>query len=270
MRHLYWGLVLCVIFLLVGCLEEDDGSESASDSGTAEIAGVWSTDATDNELLALVFLTNGTYLHFEVDEQTPYDETGEESGMEWGTFSRDADTGELTVSQTYDNNADTGFTDATNGKTKAYAQVESDELTMQFDDNLNGTIDSGESLKFTRTSAEGLQGPWISELTDDDLLGFVFFADGTYVHLEVDEKTPYEEAGQESGMEMGSYSRDASTGELTVTINFDNNGTTGFTDALQQQVDFFAQVSGDEMTLQFDDNKNGSIDDGESLKFKRP
>jgi hypothetical protein len=116
----------------------------------SNITGIWTTDLTDNDLLAFVFFSDGTYVHLEVDEEAPIDELGEDSGMEWGTYSRDSETGLLTVTQIFDNNGDTGLTDAANGLTTLFAQVSGDVLTLQFDDNLNGIIEEGESLEFQR------------------------------------------------------------------------------------------------------------------------
>lgn len=81
--------------------------------------------------------------------QAPIDEPNEHSGMEWGTYTRNSETGLLTVTQIFDNNSDTGLTDFV-GQTTLFAQVSGDVLTLQFDDNDNGTIDTDESLDFQR------------------------------------------------------------------------------------------------------------------------
>ena len=235
----------------------------------ANITGIWTTDLTDNDFLAFVFFADGTYVHMEIDEDAPIDEPGEISGMEWGTYTRDSETGELTVTQTFDNNGDTGLTDATNGLTTLFAQVSGDVLTLQFDDNLNGTIEQGESLDFARSASDGLPGVWSTDLTDNDFLALVFFADGTYVHMEIDVEAPIDEPGEPSGMEWGTYTIDSVTGELSVTQTFDNNGDTGLTDAANGLTTLFAQVSGDVLTLQFDDNQNGTIDQDESIDLER-
>lgn len=234
---------------------------------TGNIEGVWTTTTTDNDLLAFVFFDDGTYLHLEVDEEAPFDEENEESGMEWGSYSRNPISGQLTVTQTFDNNGDTGLTDFV-GKGTLFAQVDGDSLTMQFDDNNNGSIEADESLTFSRTAENGLQGAWFTTATDNDLLAFIFFADGTYVHAEVDEQAPFDEQGETSGMEWGTYSRNSANGQLTVTQTFDNNGDTGLTDFVGEST-LFAQLSGNSLTLQFDDNNNGSIDGDESLEFER-
>ena len=73
------------------------------------LLGTWLSTTTANDLLMIVFFDDGTYFHGEVDE----DDDTEISGMELGTYERDEDTGLLTVSQTFDNNGDTGLTEFT-------------------------------------------------------------------------------------------------------------------------------------------------------------
>lgn len=235
----------------------------------ANITGIWTTELTDDELLAFVFFADGTYVHMEVDEQQPFESTEEVSGMEWGTYSRNSETGELIVTQTFDRNAYSGLTDFIDGESILLAHVSGDVLTIQFDENQNGLIDEDESLDFTRSESRELLGVWTTDLTDDELLGFVFFADGTYVHMEVDEELPLAGEDEISGMEWGTYFLETGTGQLTVTQMFDNNGDSGLTDAANGQHTLYAQVSGDVLTLQFDENNSGSIDEHESLEFQR-
>lgn len=238
----------------------------------ANIRGVWTSDETDNEFLAFIFFRDGTYVHMEVDEETPFDVSGEESGMEWGTYTRDDETGQLAIDNIFDENGDTGLTDfVPNSGPPVFAQVAGDTLTLQFDDNQDGTIGDGESLDFSRaTSEDPIVGAWRNDTTDNDLLAFVFFGDGTYAHMEVDEEAPFDEEGEESGMEWGTYTRDSDTGQLTVTQTFDANQDTGLTDFVGEGAPgLFAQVSGNTLTLQFDDNDNGTIDEDESLDFVR-
>ncbi|MFC1681985.1 hypothetical protein ACFL1S_09520 [Pseudomonadota bacterium] len=72
--------------------------------------------------------------HSQVDEQAPVDEADETSCMEWGTYSRDEGTGQLTVTQVFDANGDTGLNDAALGLTNLFAQVSGDTLTLEFSD----------------------------------------------------------------------------------------------------------------------------------------
>ena len=76
-------------------------------------------------------------MHAEVD----FDIVNEISGMEWGTYSRDAGTGQMTVTQTFDGNGDTGFTDFT-GAPNLFANTSGDELSLTIDNDANGSIDA--------------------------------------------------------------------------------------------------------------------------------
>ena len=136
--------------------------------------------------------------------------------------------------------------------------ISADEALANFEQTL-----AEEGEEFIANS--NISGLWTNSTTDNDFLALIFFTDGTYIHLEVDEVAPIDEMGEMSGMERGTYSRNASTGELTLTQTFDNNGDTGLSDGTT----YFAQVSGDTLTLQFDDNQNGTIDGDESLGFQR-
>ncbi len=124
----------------------DNGIECKSKTN---ITGVWPTDQTDNDLLAFVFFANGTYVHIEVDEELPIDAPGEISGMEWGTYSRNSTTGQLTITQIFDGNGGTGLNDFV-GQTNLFAKVSGDVLTLEFDNNQNGIIETDESLAFQR------------------------------------------------------------------------------------------------------------------------
>ncbi|KZY97750.1 hypothetical protein A3744_31665, partial [Oleiphilus sp. HI0073] len=155
------------------------------------IAGVWVNEETTNELLAFVFFEDGTYVHMEIDEVAPLnpDNPNEVSGMEWGTYSIDPETRELTASITFDGNFDTGLTDSI-GQVDIFARVDGNTLTIQVDDNDSGTIEEGEATDFTRSSNAGILGAWTNTETTNELLAFVFFDNGTYAHLEIDEVAP--------------------------------------------------------------------------------
>lgn len=137
--------------------------------------------------------------------------------------------------------------------------ISQSEAVAHFEDTL---VDEGESF----VANSSIAGIWTNELTDNELLAFVFFADGTYVHLEVDEQAPFD-SGDVSGMEWGTYSRDSETGELTIAHTFDANGARGLTDSVNGQATFFAQVSGDVLTLQIDEGQSGTVD--ASIDFQR-
>ena len=235
------------------------------------IAGVWVNEETTNELLAFVFFEDGTYVHLEIDEVAPLnpDNPNEVSGMEWGTYSIDPETRELTAAITFDGNDDTGLTDSI-GQVGIFAQIDGDTLTLEVDHNNNSTIEESEATEFIRSSNAGILGAWTNTETTNEFLAFVFFDNGTYAHLEVDEVAPLnpDNPNEVSGMEWGTYSISPETRELTASITFDGNDDTGLTDSIGQ-VDIFAQVDGDTLTLQIDDNDNGSISEDEEFALNR-
>jgi hypothetical protein len=109
------------------------------------LLGTWLSTTTANDLLMIVFFDDGTYFHGEVDE----DDDTEISGMELGTYERDEDTGLLTVSQTFDNNGDTGLTDFTGvGAPNIFLNIEGDTLTATIDEDGDELID--ETIVFER------------------------------------------------------------------------------------------------------------------------
>ena len=87
--------------------------------------------------------------------------------------------------------------------------------------------------------------------------------DGSYVQLGVDSAPMM--SNPLNGMEWGNYSVDATTKALVTSQIFDENGEAGLSDDVIR----YLKVSGDTLTLEFDENQNGVIDSGESLDFKR-
>ena len=69
-------------------------------------------------------------------------------------------------------------------------------------------------------------------------------------------------------MELGTYARDESTGLLTITQTFDNNGSAGLTDFVGIGApDVFTDVAADTLTLTIDDDGDTLID--EMIVFQR-
>ncbi|MDC1514222.1 hypothetical protein N8456_09030, partial [Porticoccaceae bacterium] len=107
-------------------------------------------------------------------------------------------------------------------------------------------------------------GTWLSSTTNAELLSLGLFDDNTYFYAIVDRSDPT----LMSGIELGTYSRDDSTGLLTITQTFDNNGSAGFTDFVGLGApNLFAHVSGDTLTLTMDNDGDSLID--ETIEFTR-
>ncbi|NKF52758.1 hypothetical protein G3R49_19565 [Shewanella sp. WXL01] len=235
------------------------------------IVGTWTPVEDENELLGLVFFDDGTYIHYEVDRN----DEEEVSGMEWGTYSRTADDGRVVAAQTFDENGDTGLTDFVVGDTtpRLFANVnEQGQLVAEFDEDADGTNDG--SLSFNKQENDGLVGTWVAETIsendgepmpdENDILAFVFNADGSYVHLEVD----LDDETEESGMEWGTYTIDSESNQISVSITFDANGDTGFNDiTMEGGPNIMLNVDGNRLTADVDEDNDGTVDT--KVIFKR-
>ncbi len=228
------------------------------------IVGSWQAINNDNDLLSIVFFNNGKYVLFEVDA----DDSDEESGMEWGSYERDSESNRVYASQEFDENDGVGLNDF--GKNtqdpQLFAQIIDGNLSFDVDEDADGTVD--ETLVFERLAKTNELGSWkvrTIEENENDLLMFVFYANGTYVHAEVD----FEDETEESGMEWGTYNIDSDTSKVTINITFDANGDTGLTDfSLDSELGLFLSINDDILTLSFDEDGDDEIDD--SLSFERP
>ena len=220
------------------------------------LVGTWIPTAAQNDpndFLSLSFYADGTYTHAEVD----FDDATETSGMEWGTYSRGVD-GLLTVTQTFDNNGDTGLTDFVAGPAAVYADVVGNILTLSIDETGNGFIDV--TIEFDRVSSSVLSGSWrptVAQNDPNDFLSLIFFDNGTYTHMEID----FSDVTETSGMEWGTYSVDSVTGQLTATQLFDANGSTGLTDFAGNFAPFaYVDTVGDILTTSIDEDGDSIID----------
>ncbi len=228
----------------------------------ATLVGVWvpaESEMDENDVLGFVFFPDGTYVHVEVD----LDDSNEISGMEFGDYVFNRETGLLVPSQEFDENGDTGLTDF-NADVPASLTLEigTDTLIANFDVDKDGVDD--DSLQFDRINLRantddpivGLWTPAESEMDENDLLLFAFLDDGTYIHMEVDA-----DENEPEGMEWGTYQRDATTGVMTVTQEFDSNGDTGLTDFTAQGPAILSiAFEGNTLVANFDEDSDGTVD----------
>ncbi|MCP8899771.1 hypothetical protein [Gilvimarinus xylanilyticus] len=247
-------------------------AEGIEFTNNSSVVGVWRTSQTENDLLAFVFFADGTYAHVEIDEKGPYEYEDQDSGMEWGTYAVNQETGLVAVSQIFDENGGAGLTSFTDEDRDLFFHVSGDILTLEFDENANGVIDTeGETLVFSRQSASsGLYGPWVNESSENEFLAFVFFEDNTYIHMEVDEEEPFDVYGEDSGMEWGSYNLNSETGALVIDVFNDYNDDAGLSDQDLNEMDHYVIFTEDGMLLHVDSNRNGLVDDNERFNFQRP
>lgn len=102
-----------------------------------DLLGLWEINSTNNELAAIAFLEDGTYLQMQVDAGWSLSEPG--NGMEWGKYSVGKNS-TLITSQTFDNNDTSGLSD----NILRTVKVVNNTLTLGVDENDNKVIDSKE------------------------------------------------------------------------------------------------------------------------------
>ncbi|MCG9696849.1 hypothetical protein [Shewanella sp. Isolate11] len=241
---------------------------SIADNGVQiGVVGAWdqaevNTGEHQNDLLTIVFFNNGTYVQFEGDiEAAPGDD--EYAGMEWGTYIRDSETGQISPTQIFDGNDDRGFTDFTgeSGAPELFGEVNDGVLTLNVDETGNGEIDG--NVTFNSLPSDGIIGAWKiiddnGESDADDLVMLIFYNDGTYVHGEYDA----DDNAEEHGMEWGNYTIDSDTRRLTTTQIADNNSDTGLSDFSADSTDaeLYVSVDGDILTLEVKESGSTEIE----------
>ncbi|GAL36106.1 hypothetical protein JCM19240_1548 [Vibrio maritimus] len=213
-----------------------------------ELVGTWVVDRSEqdneNEVLMFTFLSNGQYIHTEYDVERA---GGEQSGMEWGNYNADGST--LQTSGIFDQNGDTGITDLWNTDYLKFGFTSEDKLVYYIVDDNGDAVDS---ISFVKADSNGLVGTWgvkNPEVDDEELLLLTFFADGTYVHNEVYDKSHPDFL--DSGTEWGNYSINPQTNRATISIIEDYNNSIGLSDFENGNdgQELYLEVKGDVLTL---------------------
>ena len=256
----------------IGSDEQYNFSEIQPDG----IVGAWSfddVDDTDDELIGVAFLDDSQYVHVQVNSDLSVDNN--ENGLEWGTYAINPSTNQLTTTQIFDNNGNSGLSDPLVGDPALpnplvrYAQVVNDKLTIDVDENQNNVIDTSESFTFSRTAvtepvdAQMLSGLWRMDLGNEELVTLSFLDDGTYVQTQV--TGPTSSRGSDNGIEWGEYSLKANN-ELEIDdVIFDNNGSGGLSDDVLRTV----QITDDILTLGVDEDDDKVIESNELYTFSK-
>lgn len=172
------------------------------------IVGSWHVDSPDFQAVA-TFLEDGTYF-----EAVDVAGDSAHTGIEWGTYSWNDITGEVTAASLGDTNGNWGLAGDVDGP--QYMSIAGNVLTMT-QPGCSG--DCGGVADRVLHPAGSIVGTW---LFPPDVGSITFFADGSYIH------------GQEanefglSGIERGTYSWDSVTGALVATsIIIDTNSESG-------------------------------------------
>ncbi|MGM8885171.1 hypothetical protein ACS8FD_04450 [Psychrobacter sp. 1U2] len=244
-------LTLTTALLLQGCGDDNDSSPSTSVPDQSDIdtniVGFWNQDGgNDNNLSAISFMSDGTYVQVQVDNESLVDDP--EGGLEWGTYEINRKTGKLTTTQLFDENGDVGLSEDVD----YFASVVDGKLVIEADDNENGVIDSDEQYQFSEIKPDGIVGAWSFDDvddTDDELIGVAFLDNNQYVHVQVSSDLSVD--NDENGLEWGTYAINPSTNQLTTNPTFDSNAGKG----LSEQSTRYARVTDDEqLILDVDDD----------------
>ena len=198
----------------------------------AALIGSWIARNPDSNLpwVQLTFLESGYYMHQELDlPYRPEEDDAGFTGLEFGEYSWDNETGELTVPDiVIDDNGFWGLTDTASGEESLALQVDGDTLTAY-----NPGAGASEGLAFTRVplNQSGVTGSWLIQDPSDptNVSVVTLLVDGYYF---MGTNQPADDAG-EPGLEFGSYTYDSDTLVLEPSPVFDQNGEFGLSDPIQ-------------------------------------
>nr|WP_320009474.1 hypothetical protein [uncultured Desulfobulbus sp.] len=217
-------------------------AHTQADTASTSIVGSWyNGDTSDiNQLVTIIFFADGTYVIAETGDES--EEGDGVDGMEMGTYTWNASTGVLTATPVIDNNNDWGLSDIDGTVT-----IEPNGDTLTLVSGNEGTL----TLYPVPQEEGSIIGSWyFGDPSDLDNLGILtFFANGIYVHAETGDES--EEGDGVDGMEIGTYTWNASTGVLMATPFIDNNNDWGLstingTVTLTPNGDTLTIVAGDE------------------------
>jgi hypothetical protein len=198
------------------------------------LIGSWvarNTDRGDNApWVQLTFLEDGSYMHQELDlPYRPEEDTSGNTGIEFGQYQWDNQTGEIAVPQILrDDNGDWGLTSVANGEERLSLRVDGDTLTA-FDPDFGLT----ETTEFTRVplNQSGITGSWVIQDSVDPthVSVLTILADGFYF---LGTTQPADQTGM-PGLEFGNFAYDSQTLVLNPTAVIDQNGEYGLSDPIQ-------------------------------------
>jgi len=197
------------------------------------IVGSWGAghaDVGDDAFTSITFYSNGYYIHIDAGTDAP-----QTDGAEYGTYSWDSATGQLTLTIIKDENGDHGIVDwdqITTGPVVIDASfiVIGDQLIITPND---GTL--VEVYNRVQSSTEAIVGSWgdgyypngVESADTARYVSITFYPNGYYVQYE-DGNTNQLVSG--NGVECGTYSYNQSTGQLTGNILIDENSDHGFSE----------------------------------------
>lgn len=219
-----YRLRLILSFLVVGNIL------TTGYAATQSIVGSWRLGDTSEEGSGLlVFLPNGYYIHME-----DTDDPSGTDGMERGTYVWDESTGAFGVIAITDTNGDIGLSSA------------GVDLSFGIAGGLLNGNDGGESFSLPRIAepTDSILGTWLLDTDSVSEIVVISFFDNGYYYLCEEVNPDNTDPNEMTGIERGTYTWDAGTGDFTATAIVDTNGDIGVDGA-----EFVATVSGSIMTV---------------------
>ena len=203
----------------------------STESTSSSIVGSWGSGiypsglefTGEPELISLTFYPNGTYIHYEGPQASePCDNGG---GVEYGTYTFNATTQQISATPIVDNNGCTGLADNGTGGTYPVS-IKGDVLQFEDDGFLFQRVED-DNLQLVGSWGDGYYASGIEGDVNEQYVSLTFYANGFYIHHE-NVQTPGECDG--GGLEYGTFTFNATTQNIVVTALFDGNGDCGLTE----------------------------------------
>jgi hypothetical protein len=207
------------------------------------LVGTWHVRAAAGVVTTITFLNDGHYLLVQTDPDA--DESGG-PGVEYGTYSWNPTTGELSVEVTSETDGEWGLSHPL-GKT--IAELKSNGTVLEIHDTEDDVPEVFGMERLAADAEHPLAGTWKvpAEICGCELALVIFSADGDYVMAEIGET---DDVGQ-SGFEVGIY--DWTSGVLSAEISSDTNGEWGLAAANAQFTVPSVEVQDDSLVIDLAD-----------------
>jgi len=181
------------------------------------IVGSWYLeDPTAPEWNVVTFLADGSYY---LASYLPTDSV--HTGIEWGTYSWNPATGQVSASALGDLNGDYGVAGDVDGD--LFAAVSGDLLTVSYP----GCAPCRSDGTRVTTGSTTVVGGWLIDYGPGEREVLTLLNDGHYMLASV-----YDTDAAHTGIEWGSYTWDAAGGQLAGSAIFDGNGDWGLADSV--------------------------------------
>jgi len=198
---------------LISAADAEAHVTTTLDGLSTGIVGVWKI-TNGAAFKYLVLLKDHTFLYAENDLTVKEPQ----NGLEAGTYSYDASTGNITFKLSYDDNApgtDSGVGDI--GTPVVLDAVPSAGNTILTSTDVGLSFNA---VNFSSSASSPIVGAWEVKNTSTGEFEFLLLMpDGTFLYAENDPTV----SSPQNGLEVGTYTYDSSTSKATFNISYDDN-----------------------------------------------